>query len=124
VTGKRMQCRDKFVSREAQGKNFPTPSMTFIQPQLQISPTLLCIFRKSKIPEYSMEWLLLCVLEVEISIIDQEVLCKGFFSFFSPVNSVVLHEVAFLPHFTNSIRSHPIIRTHLEHSTKKKLSMY
>jgi len=68
-----------------------------------------------------MECLLLCVLELEISIIDQEAFCKGFFSFLSPVNSAVLREVAFLPHFTNSIRSHSIIRTHLKHSAKKRL---
>lgn len=121
VTGKRMQCRDQFVSRETQGKNFPTPSMTFIQPQLQISPTLLCIFRNRKIPEYSMEWLLLCVLKVEMSIIDKGALCKGFFSFFCPVNSVVLREVTFLPHVTKSIRSHPIVRTRFKHSAKKRL---
>jgi len=81
VTGKRMQCRDQFVSREAQVKNFPTPSMTFIQPQLQIFPTLLCIFRKRKILENSMGLFLLCALEVDISIIDQEALCKVFSPF-------------------------------------------
>jgi hypothetical protein len=72
--------------------------MTFIQPQLQISSRILCIFKERKILEYSIEWLLFCVLEVGISVIDPEVLCKGLFSV-SLVNSVEMREVAFLPHF-------------------------
>ena len=67
-----------------------------------------------------MEWLLLCVLEVEISIIDQEALCTGFFYPFS-LQCIRLYCVKshFFHILQTNIRSHPIIRSHIQHTLKR-----